>query len=53
VLAIWMAFTYLNPLSSLGPGSYVVWQNLVNSYQLWKKRKKDAAEMEKQSGWVD
>ena len=41
VLAIWMAFTYLNPLSSVGPGSYVVWQNTVNSYQLWKKRKKD------------
>jgi BASS family bile acid:Na+ symporter len=53
VLAIWMAFTYLNPLSSLGPGSYVVWQNLVNSYQLWKKRKKDAAEIKAQSGWVD
>jgi BASS family bile acid:Na+ symporter len=53
VLAIWMAFTYLNPLSSLGPGSYVVWQNLVNSYQLWKKRKKDAEELNSQSKWVD
>lgn len=39
VLAIWMAYTYLNPLSSVGPGSYVLWQNLFNSYQLWKKRK--------------
>ena len=28
VLAIWMAVTYLNPLSSVGPGSYVVWQNI-------------------------
>lgn len=43
VLAIWMAYTYLNPLSSVGPGSYVLWQNLINSYQLWKKRKRDAA----------
>ncbi|RHJ92518.1 transporter [Parabacteroides bouchesdurhonensis] len=41
VLAIWMAYTYLDPLSSVGPGSYVVWQNIFNSYQLWKKRKKE------------
>ena len=41
VLAIWMAVTYLNPLSSVGPGSYVVWQNIFNSYQLWKKRKSE------------
>lgn len=40
VLAIWMAYTYLNPLSSVGPGSYVLWQNIINSYQLWKKRRK-------------
>lgn len=39
VLAIWMAYTYLNPLSSVAPGSYVLWQNIINSYQLWKKRK--------------
>lgn len=41
VLAIWMSYTYLNPLSSVGPGSYVLWQNIINSYQLWKKRKKE------------
>ncbi len=38
ILAIWMAYTYLNPISSVAPGSYVLWQNIVNSYQLWKKR---------------
>lgn len=37
VLAIWMAYTYLTPLSSLAPGTYVLWQNLFNSFQLWKK----------------
>ncbi|MBO7278771.1 MAG: transporter [Bacteroidales bacterium] len=37
ILAIWMAYTYLTPLSSLAPGTYVLWQNLFNSYQLWKK----------------
>lgn len=39
VLAIWMAQTFLNPLSSVGPGAYVIWQNIVNSYQVWKNRK--------------
>lgn len=41
ILAIWMAQTYLNPLSSVAPGSYVLWQNIINSYQLWKKRKRE------------
>lgn len=41
VLAIWMSYTYLNPLSSVGPGSYVLWQNIINSWQLWKKRKRE------------
>jgi len=39
ILAIWMAQTYLNPIASLGPGAYVLWQNIVNSYQVWLKRK--------------
>ncbi|MEA4948137.1 MAG: transporter [Petrimonas sp.] len=38
VLAIWLTQTYLNPIASLGPGLYVLWQNLVNSYQIWKKK---------------
>lgn len=36
VLAIWMAQTFFNPLSSLIPAFYVVLQNVYNSYQLWK-----------------
>lgn len=40
VLAIWMAQTYLNPIASIGPSSYVLWQNLVNSWQLWRRRKR-------------
>lgn len=47
VLAIWMAYTYLNPLSSVGPGSYVLWQNTINSYQLWKKRRQGEVEKKK------
>ena len=39
--AIWMAYTFLNPLSSVGPGCYILWQNIINSYEIWQKRKKD------------
>lgn len=37
VLAIWMALTFLNPVSSIGPAAYVAWQNTINSIQLWLK----------------
>ena len=30
ILAIWMAHTYLNPLSSVAPGSYVLWQGFIH-----------------------
>lgn len=36
ILAIWLTQTYLNPLATVGPGTYVLWQNIVNSWQLWK-----------------
>lgn len=39
ILAIWMAQTYLNPVASVAPAAYVLWQNIINSYQLWRKRK--------------
>jgi len=39
VLSIWMAQMYLDPISSIGPGAYVLWQNMVNSWQVWRKRK--------------
>ena len=42
VLAIWMAQTYLLPIASVGPAAYVVWQNVINSWQLWKKRRSEA-----------
>ncbi len=36
VLAAWMTQMYLNPLASVVPASYVLWQNLWNSWQLWR-----------------
>lgn len=41
ILAIWMAQIYLLPVAAIAPASYVLWQNIINSWQLWKKRKKD------------
>ena len=35
VFAIWIAYTYLNPISSVGPGCYILWQNVINSIELW------------------
>lgn len=32
--AIWVATAYLNPLSSVGPGCYILWQNLINSLEI-------------------
>lgn len=40
ILAIWMAQTFLNPLSSIVPACYVLWQNILNSVQLFLSRKK-------------
>lgn len=38
--AIWVANTYLNPLSSVGPGCYILWQNIVNSVEIWAHGRK-------------
>ena len=42
IFAIWMAHTYLDPLSAIGPGAYVLWQNIVNSWQLRRKARKES-----------
>ena len=41
--AIWIAYTYLNPLSSVGPGCYIIWQNAVNSLEIWHHRKQTSS----------
>ena len=40
--AIWLSSTYLNPLSSVGPGCYILWQNIINSIEIWQHMKKEA-----------
>ena len=41
-LSIWVAYTYLNPMASVGAGCYVLWQNIINSLELWEYRRKSA-----------
>jgi BASS family bile acid:Na+ symporter len=43
-LSIWVAYTYLNPVASVGAGCYVLWQNIVNSIELWEYRRKTRRE---------
>jgi BASS family bile acid:Na+ symporter len=38
--AIWITYTYLTPLSSVGPGCYILWQTIVNSTEIWQARRK-------------
>ncbi|MDE7111270.1 MAG: transporter [Muribaculaceae bacterium] len=35
VLAIWMAMTFMNPICSVAPAAYILWQNTINSVQLY------------------
>ena len=42
ILAIWVAMTYLNPLSSVAPAAYVAWQNIINSSQIYFKQRRDS-----------
>jgi BASS family bile acid:Na+ symporter len=39
ILAIWMSQTYLHPLTAIAPAGYILWQNIINSYQLYRKNK--------------
>ena len=41
-LSIWVAYTYLNPVASVGAGCYVLWQNIINSLELWEYRRKSS-----------
>ena len=38
VFAIWLSQSFLNPLACIAPTAYIVWQNIVNSYQIYKHR---------------
>ena len=35
VFGIWVTSTYLSPAASIAPGCYMLWQNVVNSWQIY------------------
>ena len=39
VLAVWLATSYLNPISSIAPAAYIAWQNTINSLQIYRQNK--------------
>ena len=39
-LAIWVSYMYLNPVASIGAGCYVLWQNIINSVEIWEYHQK-------------
>ena len=48
-LSIWVAYMYLSPVASIGAGCYVLWQNIINSMELWQYRKKTIANIPQQN----
>lgn len=39
VFGIYISLTYLNPVVAIIPGTYILWQNLVNAFQMWYREK--------------
>jgi len=42
VFIIWMGYTFLSPVTAVAGGFYSLWHNIINSWQLYRKRKADA-----------
>ncbi len=38
ILAVWMSLNFLDPVASVAPTAYIVWQNSVNSYQIYRHK---------------
>lgn len=41
VFAIWISFMYLPSVVMLAPSSYIIWQNIFNSWQIQRKQRRD------------
>ena len=39
IFAIWLSLNFLDPVASIAPTAYIVWQNLINSHQIWRYNK--------------
>lgn len=43
VFAIWLGYTFMDPIVSVAGGFYSIWHNVWNSWQLYRKRQRDEA----------
>ncbi len=43
VFGIWMGYTFLSPVVSVAGGFYSIWHNVYNTWQMYRKRKRDEA----------
>lgn len=41
VFIIWLGYTFLSPITALSGGFFAIWQNVVNSYLLYRKERKE------------
>jgi bile acid:Na+ symporter, BASS family len=39
-IGIWLTISFLNPLASVAPAAYIIWQNLMNSLEIWLESNK-------------
>lgn len=39
LFGIWVALTYLNPTVAIIPGTYILWQNSMNAWQMWYRER--------------
>lgn len=38
ILAVWLSLTYLDPIASIAPATYMAWHNILNSWQIARKK---------------
>ena len=41
VFGIWMGYTFMTPVVSVAGGFYSIWHNVYNTWQMYRKRKRD------------
>ena len=44
VFAIWMGYTFMDPVSSVAGGFYSIWHNVFNSWQMYRKQQEELIE---------
>lgn len=44
VFAIWMGYTFMDPVTSVAGGFYSIWHNIYNSWQMYRKQQQEMLE---------